>query len=295
MKLSLPIPFGLLLALAPATLSLAQTDASEPAFYRVEAIVFTHAGNRPDGWPVTDTADHYGARDPAWRSFARQAELARAESATDTPASDAEVALNMIDTLASLESGEEPLTEALIYPEPWLALDELSGPMARARDRLERSGAYRVRDWLAWHQPIEQRGRSPRVRLHDDRLVALDWVSLAPTGRLLRDGRTAQSARDLAPAFHYRLDGSIRLRQRQFMHADVDLDWRVPETIGPSPWPLPPLDAALEVHELDQSRTIRPGRFEYFDSAWLGLLLRVTPVEIAPPEADADSDEQGAP
>ena len=98
---------------------------------------------------------------------------------------------------------------------------------------------------------------------------------------------------DLAPAFQYRLDGTIRLRERQFMHADVDLGWRVRERVGPAAWPLLTADAEFSVHRLDQSRTIRSDRFEYFDSDWLGLLLRVSRYELKAEDPAAEDQDAG--
>lgn len=296
MKPVLSILLAVLTAAVPARSAVAQDEAGKKAFFRVEAIVFTHADGRSDAWPVQQPADHSAALDPAWQAFANERQKERGEDERGTADTDLEAALSMVETIASLESGEESLTRALLYPEPWLALDELSEPMARARNRLESSGAYRVRTWLAWHHALDAPAGNRPVRIHDGRLVAIDWVTVSPTGRLLRDDRPVETIEDLAPDFHYRLDGSIRLRQRQFMHADVSLDWRVPEEIGPSPWPISPVDAALESHRLEQSRTIRPGRFEYFDSPWLGLLLRVTPYELEPaePMAPVDPPEEAA-
>lgn len=279
----------LALAILPA-ISFAQEESRENAFYRVEAIVFTHAGSETDAWPIERPADYAGTLDPAWQSFARRQKLDRKKNAGGSSQSEREAALSVVETIASLESGEKDLTEALLYPEPWRALEALSEPMKKARTRLEQSGAYRIRAWQAWHQPLDKNTRERAVRIHDDHLIDVDWVSLSPSGRLLRDGRAVETVEELAPAFHYRLDGFIRLRQRQFMHADVTLDWRVPAVIGPMPFPVPSRNAQLEVHRLDQSRTIRPDRFEYFDSQWIGLLLRVTPYELDPPE-----EEPGAP
>lgn len=293
MKLSLPTLLAFLVAL-PALPSLAQEETGDrdKAFYRVEVIVFTHAGGENDAWPLEQTADYADNLDPAWQAFARRQELDRAEDGNDSASSDLESALSVVDTIASLESGEQTVTEALLYPEPWLALETLSEPMEQARARLERSGAYRTHAWLAWHQPLGDGAQPQSVRIHDDQLIDVDWVTLSATGQLMRDGALVRNVTELAPAFHYRLDGFIRLRQRQFMHADITLDWRAPATVGPAPFSFPNTDADLEVHRLDQSRTIRPDRFEYFDSQWLGLLLRVTPYGPEPSEEEPAAIEE---
>jgi len=283
--------------LALATPSRAQEDAEEVTFYRVEAIVFTHMGGKSDAWPVEQPASHDGPIDPAWRAFGARQERERIEEGEPAAESDLVTALNMIDTIASLESNGEALTEDPLYPEPWLALDELSEPMAKAGARLEQSGAYRVRTWLAWHQPLNEDTASRKVRIHDQYLLAIDWISMTPTGKLLRGQRPVETVADLAPALHYRLDGTIRLRQRQFMHADITIDWRVPEMGSASPWQIVPDNAKIQTHRLEQSRTIRPDRFEYFDSQWLGLLLRITPYETEPvtPEPEEISEDGGTP
>ncbi len=296
MKPLLSTLLAILTVTVPALPSLAQENAPDGgrAFYRVEAIVFTHAGGDNDAWPLEQPADYSDALDPAWQAFAHRQALERAEDGNDSANSDLEAALSVVDTIANLESGEQTVTQALLYPEPWRALETLSEPMERARARLERSGAYRMHTWLAWYQPMGRGSRGQAVRIHDDQLIDVDWVSLSATGRLLRDGRPVETVEELTPAFHYRLDGSIRLRQRQFMHAGVKLDWRSTATVGPTPFPVAIRDAELEVHRLDQSRTIRPDRFEYFDSPWIGLLLRVTPYELDPPEEEAETSDEEA-
>jgi hypothetical protein len=296
MKPLLPTLLIALIMAAQATPASAQEDERDKNFYRVEAIVFTHAGGDADAWPVDELPDRSSGTDPEWREFARQQALARAETDSDSAESELETALNVVDTIANLESGEASLTEALLYPEPWLALEDLSEPMARAMTRFERSGGYRILATLAWHQPLDRESASRAVRIHDDRPIAVDWITVTPTGRLLRGGRPVENVEQLAPVVHFRTDGSIRLRQRQFMHADVVLEWRVQEAAGPSAWPIAPPRSKLAVHRLEQSRTVRPGRFEYFDSEWLGLLLRITPYEVdrpgegEPDNGDAETD-----
>jgi hypothetical protein len=290
MKLSLPISFAALILGFAGPLA-AQTEDEPTGFFRVEAIVFTHAGGQSDAWPTAEPVSYAAAVDPAWQSFGRERERQRRSEEPGSRESEMAAALDVVEAIASLESGEETLTDVLLYPEPWLSLGELSEPMAQAAERLERSGAYRLQASLAWFQPVNEGARPKTVRIHDSTPIAVDWIRVTPDGRLLRNGRPIRAVEDLAPDFHYRLDGTIRLRQRQFMHADVSIDWRVPSIIGPSPWGLPIDGADLAVHRLDQSRTIRPGRFEYFDSPWLGLVLRVGPYEIEP---EADSPEGGS-
>lgn len=294
MRTSLCLLIASLAACAPGSPLWAQTDGEETDFYRVEAIVFTHAGRASDDWPQSSLADHSDAMDPVWRSFARNQRLERAEAETSVADSDLSAALNIVDAIAELESGEQPLDTALLYPDPWLALDALSEPMQQAGNRLERSGAYRVHATLAWHQGLDRAAQRQAVRIHDNHVLKVDWVTVTPTGRLFRGDDPVREASDLAPAFHFRLDGTIRLRKRQFMHADVDLGWRVRERIGPAAWPLLAADAEFSVHRLEQSRAIRSDRFEYFDSDWLGLLLRVSRYELEPADPGPEDSEAKA-
>ncbi|NBB93252.1 MAG: hypothetical protein GVY32_08800 [Gammaproteobacteria bacterium] len=284
------------LLLAATTLSAQpaeeESDRQRP-FYRVEAVVFTLAGGDSDAWPVDDLAGRATARDPAWAGFAREQALERARDEEAGEPSELQAALDAVDVIASLESGEESLTEALVYPEPWLALDTLSEPMDEAVQRLERSGAYAIRARLAWYQPLELSATGAAVRIHDEVVVAADWVSVTPYGRLLRDSRPVEEANELWPAFDYRLDGTIRLRQRQFMHADIDLAWRRPGTIGFASRPSIGAEGAFEVHRLEQSRTVRAERFEYFDSDWLGVLLRITPFQPEPGDEESEVASPG--
>ncbi len=291
MKTPLCLLFTALALCAPGDMLCAQSNEDEKNFYRVEALVFTHAGGQSDAWLLDNPTLPANAIDPARRAFVRKQQLERAEEESSVSGSNLSAAMNVVDAIAELESGEQALGKALFYPDPWLALDELSEPMQQASNRLERSGAYRVHATLAWHQGLDRSTQRQAVRIHDDHVLEVDWIKLTPTGRLVRDDRPVREASHLAPEFVFRLDGTIRLRKRQFMHADVDLAWRVPERVGPAAWPTLDADAAFSAHRLDQSRTIRSDRFEYFDSGWLGLLLRVTRFELEPDDPESDEPD----
>lgn len=257
-------------------------------FYRVEVIVFQHVDGRPDAREVESPADFSHLLDPLQR-----ARESRRTDAGDAEGRDEEIsdAVELLETLAEIESGEM-MPEMPTWPEPFLALEALSERMQDAWDRLERSGAHRPLTWRAWHQPLDSE-RSPRqVRLHDERLIDMDWLELTPAGIPALDGHDGADA--LMPDFYYRLDGGIRLRQRQFMHADIELHWR---ERAPSPSPLrmnsrSPRPDRLSVHRLEQSRTVRPGRLEYFDSSWLGVLLLIEELE---PLDGSSVDEESRP
>lgn len=329
MKAFLPrLTFSVALLMLPATL-IADLDTPH---YRVEIIVFAHVEGRSDARSADEIADFTALTDPVFR--ARKASMPAADDSVDPPVSmddahedvlhedglhsddereddavhdpesdalareqareaELEAVLELIDTLADLEEGAL-MPELPVWPEPYLALEELSPKMARALARLEGSSAHKVLSWRAWHQPLASGSVGNRVRIHDDHPVAADWIALTPSGTVAPVGDESLDSHNYQPLFHYRLDGGVRLRQRQFMHLESDLHWRVRQE--PSPWPSTlDLDedttGKFRVHRLEQSRTVRPGRLEYFDSSWLGMLVLIEP--IAPLDgSDVDFDDE---
>ncbi len=246
-------------------------------YYRVELIVFAHSSGQYDAWPVDQLSDFSAAADPLWQDFALSRREHLAEREQETLDSDLRRTLQMIETISSIEQGQDELIAEILRPEPWRALDEFSDTMLRARSRLERSADHEVLASLAWYQPLERTGQRA-VRLHDERVLAADWLELTPQGSLRRNGQVVSSADMLLPRLYFRLDGQLRLRQGQFSHADLNLHWRRPlSTAGQD---------AFDIHRLEDSRVIRPDRLEYFDSSWLGALLLLTPWTAEEPQAD---------
>jgi len=265
-----------------------QAEETERSYFRVEVIVFTHADGAPDAWPLETLASPLAATDPLLARFAQSRAEQRLDEQADSPAdSGRRDTLAILDAIAQLESGQATLTELLLRPEPWVAVDQLSTTMQDALERLESSPEHDVLASVGWYQPLSTE-QDRRVRIHDLRPLAASWIGLTPTGALRRDGRPVDSATMLLPDFHFRLDGFVRLRQRQFLHAELALDWRERSGIGPLPDADEMPGTAFEVHRLEQSRTVRPERLEYFDSSWLGLLLRITPWEL---EGESDAAE----
>lgn len=121
----------------------------------------------------------------------------------------------------------------------------------------------------------------------------------------------------------YQLDGTLRLRRSRFLHLDLDLEFRLPgpawarefptqpddllepgfEWLGTAPEPVQapqplrfgeeplgvdpamstPVSEPFELHRLQQSRQIRSNTLQYFDSAYLGAIVRVTPIAAEAP------------
>ncbi len=317
---------SLAIGLTLALMSLSVAADERPPLYRVEIIVFTHADGRSDARFV-DRLRHFDDHlDPAQLARIQQrAEQAAAEAAEVEP--DEPDFLRAWDEAtgeADLEP-DEPTVDPPWIPQPWIAKPELSAEMRRALDRLVADPSYQVHSWRAWYQPAIRGVAHPRVRLHDDHIVDARWPEFfllpvpdrPPTGdeigeiqdshhsfgdphRLPMDPPPDQDSHapsgkptSIPPVLaspDYRLDGTVRLRQRQFLHLEFDLEWRD----RPQPlFDLPghqPLEGFL-IHRLEQSRVVRRDRLEYFDSAWLGVLARIERFEYPEwPEPETDPD-----
>lgn len=163
--------------------------------------------------------------------------------------------------------------------------------------RLERRGEWEPLAAQAWVQT--QVDYHPRVRLHDDEVIAEELHF--PSEVVYVDLRVPEPfAPFVAPM--YRLDGWVQLRRSRFLHVAMDLEYRVddPAWARAFPTPLAPAPAGsfsalseasvledeppepFRIHRLRQSRQIEPGEWHYFDAAFLGALVRVRPV-AAPP------------
>lgn len=141
--------------------------------------------------------------------------------------------------------------------------------------RLQRLQAYEPLAMAAWEQ--SQVDFHPPVRIHDEEIIAerlrlpgeVFWLDLA--GRPL-----------FADYVHtlYRLDGSAQLRRSRFLHIDLDLEYRVDDPQAGMDGRSPAAAAAepYRIHHLRQSRLVKTGEVHYFDTAWLGALVRVTPI-----------------
>jgi len=282
--------------LAGLFLSVVQSPvmAEGTPYYRVEVIVLTHSAGRSDQ-RLAQTPDNYSRLiDPL-----KQARIARLteEQTGETEGIDESDTQRTVDALTALELLPEPIQPELpvvpVYPQAYVNLDQLSPTMRDAWRRLENSGEFQPRSWRAWHQPVVRNRVSPPVRVHDEQIVRLDRLAVTPLGRPLPIASTTEQGIDVAdllPRSDYRLDGSVRLRQRQFMHLELDLVWREPvepePVVGPLRFDVTPV-GGFHQHRLNQSRAIRPGRLEYFDSNWLGVLVLIEPWEAPEPAPEA--------
>jgi hypothetical protein len=151
--------------------------------------------------------------------------------------------------------------------------------------RLQRLEAYEPLAMLSWEQ--SQVDFHPPVRVHDEQVI--DERPGPPL--LVFQADPAVPALPVEPPMYrlYRLDGSVQLRRSRFLHIDLDLEYRIGEpaqsrnfVLGPAASASPaeaeqlvPIEP-FHIHHLRQSRQVKPGEVHYFDSAWLGALVRVT-------------------
>lgn len=195
------------------------------------------------------------------------------------------------------------LDEPLVQEAP-VRLDVMSSIMQDAERRFRLSATYRPLLFTSWEQ--SRIDYHPPVRLHDDDLIAKQLHF--PHRVAFVDLQSMDMFEDYMSSY-FRLDGTVQLVRSRFLHLHLDLEFRqdllprpippaepetpiatgpeivvsdipvvdvqseedelVEELIDPSPGP------AL-VHSLKQSRQIRTGEMQYFDTPYMGVLVRVT-------------------
>ncbi|HMA97969.1 MAG TPA: CsiV family protein, partial [Wenzhouxiangella sp.] len=223
-------------------------------------IVFQHANGQSDRWPAPLTDDYSSLVDPRIRS--RQ---------TDWNATAGLIGRPGPTTPSNLDVEDQGVS----WPPRYVNLEDQSPVIRQALQRLEESSRYRVLTKLSWIQPLDRDVRTRAVRVRGDELLSLDRTS---TPSLIRTIRTHAPSDGFSLQPQYRLDGSLTLRQQQFRHVDLDLVWREPAPTSQVPGIFAPSSEAspeLLIHRLKLSRPIGLDRLEYFDSAWLGVLVYV--------------------
>jgi hypothetical protein len=233
-----PAILMLLLLLSAAPLP----AAAEPGMYRVEVLVFRHLDSDPQ--PVQ---------------------------------------VDQIRAFAEFPEPGEPLA-----PEAPVKLDVMSSAMQDVWRRLRLSAGFEPLLFTAWEQ--SRPDYHPPLRVHGEELIAEQLYF--PGGVARVDLQSAAPFEEyLAP--YYRLDGTVQLQRSRFLHLILDLEFR--QDLLPRPQALPEgREAALRlqaetpievlgaspgparVFPLRQSRQVRIGEMNYFDSSYLGVLARVT-------------------
>ena len=268
----------------------AGNQASEyPPVYRVELVVFEHVGGDSDRRRASAPAAFPTLLDPLL--------VARAHDAANLALATLRRPLPMLprpgeanEFTPYLESDSTTLKP---IPPLYAALDDHSAPIRGVVQRLSDADGFEPVATRTWIQPAPRGRTTPRVRMHDDLVV--DTRSPGPIRsplffphwlrvpvRIDAQGRVVGEPLFDAPPPRqavYRVDGSARLRRRQFLHLDLDLVWQQrAEAIQAGNEP------EWRLHRLAQSRVVEPGRVEYFDSSRFGVLALVRRFEQVVPE-----------
>jgi len=176
-------------------------------------------------------------------------------------------------------------------------IPDMSEQMSSVWRNLRLSSDYRPEVYLSWQQRAE--GFFPPLRVHNQEIIRIedDYSDL----RADLSSAPTQDAQDAPGFFHYdfaagtletgplpeprqyySLDGEVRMRRSRFLHVDLDLEFRQPAPATRANLSGPPLllkHQGYQVHPLRQSRQVRTGRLEYFDSPVLGALVWVTGID----------------
>jgi len=254
--------------------------ANEAAVYRVDVIVFAHLNGESDQRHEREVSDFSDDLDPeanaraaAWTASDEPEELSIEDQARRD-------AVATLDQLRALENPERragsQFSGGPVFPTPWLALDGMAAEMVSAWQRLDASTRHRPLVWRSWHQPLTQNDSGRWIRLKGGDVLGLDWLTQEAVDPKYLDAYQPGPYRFLLPRSTNQLDGVIRVRRRQFMHVDFNLVWQIPVGATPSPLKSKWSDVSgFLIHPLEQSRSIRRDRIEYFDSSFLGALVRI--------------------
>jgi hypothetical protein len=194
--------------------------------------------------------------------------------------------------------GSEPddLLNAVVH------LAEAGPEMQEAWRRLRSSAPFRPLQYLAWEQGSNP--PFPVLRVHDAEAVLVEdpWAEQRADEQNVYGVSPEDALPD--PITYYRLDGTAGLTRSSFLHLALAIEWReplydadaavLPGTLAPAGEAVPgmvpdkPQPTAFRVHRIEQRRSVRTGRMEYFDTPVLGVLAWVTRLDEAVTESDLE-------
>jgi hypothetical protein len=272
----------------PSTSVLAQEEAA----YRVEVIVLRHLDAAATPAVQAEPRDFSTALDLLLRK--QNHETVQASKALLFPYTN-------IELLPA-----PPLQLSAQTDGPWadvILLENRSEQMSTVWRNLRLSENFRPEAFLGWEQSAEE--PFPLLRVHNEEILEVE--DLYAFARSYPRGAEANGRAEPARVFHYSIqdasvtlipipdpithyvvEGALKLRRTRFLHIDIDLEMRSRARAaqpGPAGPPLLPQYQGYEVHTLKQSRQVRTGRLEYFDSPVLGALVRVIELERGNMEA----------
>jgi len=285
-----------------------------PPAYRLEVIVFRHVDGRSDRTRADDALDFTEQLNPLLIARAHEVAgrhlnaLARFLPVNSLPG-------EVDDSTPFLQTEDE-----LIRPIPpiYASLGDLSAPTQRVMTRLIAAPEYEPLVARAWIQPAGHGQYTARLRIHDRVAVSATEPARPDNPALLAEILPFPPP-DSSPSRSleiYRLDGTVRLRRRQFLHVDLNLVWqqqartlahgsdqRVDNGIDADAqrWPAGASqdagaadaddEARWQLHRVQQSRVVQTGGLEYFDSSLLGVLVRIERFERVVPETDEEIED----
>lgn len=276
MKRALPLLFVLL---ASATLA-------DPGTYRVEVIIFRNLAVNAEPGLIGELRSYSQFPDLVEPVIlVEPADLMEPELREQEPAGETDATAP--GSAVELEAAApQPVVLRPDLPDGLRVLGEKSRAMDDAWRRLRGSQGYRPLLYAGWEQ--NRIDYYPPIRVHDQEVIATRLQP--PTSAILADLTADDPLAAYRSAF-YRLDGSVQLRRTRFLHLYLDLEYR--ET---GPW-LSPAPTALgslfdtqagtaggdyTVFTLKQSRQVRTGRLQYFDTPQFGALVLVTAIAPEP-------------
>lgn len=167
-------------------------------------------------------------------------------------------------------------------PDDLKAIDQKSMRMDGIWQRLKSSKGYRPLLFAAWEQ--NRTDYYPPIRIHDE--VPVD-EQLRPPTRMMTTYLAAEDPLAADLNYFYRLDGTVQLRRSRFLHLYLDLEYRqkneqagtdAQATFFSIKDPALSKSVAYNVFPLQQSRQVRTGEFQYFDTPYFGVLILITAV-----------------
>lgn len=268
--------------------------ATPEIWWQVELIVFEYPEGRSDRRPVDAPVAYTGA--------AELTALAGIDEAMVRPLGSLARLFPALggSSAAWLQTGDIRIAP---LPKAWQPAT-LSEPMRRALGRLEDSPDHQPVIAMSWFQPRVPRRRAVGIRIHDQPPIQ-EWsppgTQPLPAGTDIGRGPAPEPSDPTAPKpdtpdpeadgaeLIYRIDGVIQAYFDQFPRLALDLVLQEP----PNPFATG-LEANTRwlLHRLQQSRAVRPDRFEYFDSSRLGVLARITEFERTEPEPEPETDTE---